>query len=208
MTKKYGGGEDGAEKLRQLLQNIPLSIADQADDPSPTCTTAATATAQTNDGIDMIGGGPGARCRACGREDFLPVRCPHAGCSIMLCGGDEGCFSRHVASCEFNNEAHNSDRLEQCVVCSAVVPAKKLEEHIASGCRLHQRKKLKKSPTCSKKKCKASLMVCSFECTDCGKKFCAEHRFPNQHKCSKTKSARVVGGDTLAQNSVLIDCCA
>jgi len=120
----------------------------------------------------------------CRQLDFLPVKCD--GCKSKFC----------VQHWTYEGHKCPSPRLQDvqvpvCPLCDKPVPSKPgsnpneaVSIHLDRDCG----KSRKRSPRCSKEKCKIRELI-KVDCNNCGLNFCLKHRHPQDHEC-KGRSTR------------------
>ncbi|KAG8917363.1 hypothetical protein FRC01_002502 [Tulasnella sp. 417] len=133
---------------------------------------------------------------ACSLVDFLPIKCQH--CTKPYCSDH---FKPDVHSCDKFDPAKHDRIAPACPFCqkpvafaAGVDPNIAMENHfetsctvVASGGLIGMRAKAGgagagASPRCARAKC-SKVLVAPIRCTACSQQFCAEHRFPSNHKC-------------------------
>lgn len=116
----------------------------------------------------------------CNDLDFLPFTCDK--CQKIFCR-----LHRQYANhrCAYREQAVNV--LPTCPICLQKIscgakenPDSVMDIHIRSGCKTNVLSNVKKDPRCGYPKCKKPSFI---ECKKCHFKFCAGHRFPDQHNC-------------------------
>ncbi|KAG8946837.1 hypothetical protein FRC04_011384 [Tulasnella sp. 424] len=134
---------------------------------------------------------------ACYLVDFLPIKCQH--CTKPFCSDH---FKPDVHSCEKFDPTKHDRIAPACPFCqkpvafaAGVDPNIAMEKHfettcevVAGGGLVGMKSKAggsgaSASPRCARAKCN-KVLVAPIRCTVCSQQFCAEHRFPVNHKCT------------------------
>ncbi|KAJ3841667.1 hypothetical protein F5878DRAFT_453082 [Lentinula raphanica] len=128
----------------------------------------------------------------CHLVDFLPFQCQH--CRESFCQ-DHYKVAEH--SCPKYDESKHNRIAPNCPLCHEPVairpgqdPNVRMEDHFAKECSVMTGHVAKKStPVCAQRKC-GKVLFAPIRCDKCRKSFCPSHRFPGDHACSSTQSAR------------------
>jgi predicted nucleic acid binding AN1-type Zn finger protein len=120
----------------------------------------------------------GEHCKAegCNMKDFLPFKCKF--CKMNFCL-DHRTFEAH--HCSANKEM-------QCVSISSSREETPQKQN-----------KARNNLRCDHSKCKAKDIV-HFDCRNCGRKFCLNHRSQMKHKCPSLERCQHSGRTGLARN--------
>ncbi|KIO33423.1 hypothetical protein M407DRAFT_241041 [Tulasnella calospora MUT 4182] len=134
---------------------------------------------------------------ACSLVDFLPIKCQH--CTKPFCSDH---FKPDVHSCEKFDPTKHDRIAPACPFCqkpvafaAGVDPNIAMENHFETSCAVvaggglvGMRSKAGggsgtgASPRCARAKCN-KVLITPIRCPACSQQFCAEHRFPVNHKC-------------------------
>eukprot|EP00045_Choanoeca_perplexa_P022239 m.8811 g.8811 ORF g.8811 m.8811 type:complete len:173 (-) comp9299_c0_seq1:82-600(-) len=125
----------------------------------------------------------------CRLHDFLPAIC--ARCKEVTC-------SDHASN--HNCAKAVIDRtLPTCPDCSkrlqlpaSMLPDQVLQRHLASRCRdyiAETPKAAKRKNRCESEGCKRKATL-GINCSHCQRKFCAHHRFPEDHACASQRQSK------------------
>ncbi|EDQ92298.1 uncharacterized protein MONBRDRAFT_3192, partial [Monosiga brevicollis MX1] len=118
----------------------------------------------------------------CTQLDFLAFRCHK--CNTTFCephyrAADHACLRQNF----------DDARSYKCPLCQqqlAVVrgedPNMTVERHLASNCQTGVARSAPQSKGCAVPKCRKKEFI-AVTCPDCKRKFCTQHRFPEDHAC-------------------------
>ncbi|KAI9292625.1 hypothetical protein K502DRAFT_70894 [Neoconidiobolus thromboides FSU 785] len=116
----------------------------------------------------------------CKKLDYLPTNCTY--CQKDYCE-DHSNPEKH--NCE-SNHIIKDVKVPVCPICNQPIPVKKGEipdtkvnEHINSGCKIKE----KKIEICNAKSCKTKITQVFHQCKSCQRKYCLNHRLPEEHEC-------------------------
>ncbi|KAG9017588.1 hypothetical protein FRB90_000630 [Tulasnella sp. 427] len=151
---------------------------------------------------------------ACSLVDFLPIKCQH--CTKPFCSDH---FKPDVHSCEKFDPTKHDRVAPACPFCqkpvafaAGVDPNVAMENHfetscevVAGGALIGMRSKTggagaSASPKCARAKCN-KVLVAPIRCTTCSQQFCAEHRFPTNHKCTTSSTTTSTPGSSSSRAS-------
>ena len=120
----------------------------------------------------------------CHQFDFLPSKCK--ACSKIFCNehikyDNHKCkeaykFNFQIPACPLCNKTIEFQRGRDLDIC--------LAEHMQS-CENQENtnKKIVNKNQCSVIRCKNKKSIIPFECNNCSKKYCLQHRIPEDHDC-------------------------
>lgn len=123
----------------------------------------------------------GAHCSvsSCKLRDFLPFACD--GCNLKYCISHR-CYRSH--NCK---KVPKGIQVITCPLCGTGIDIENEEEADSLwNMHYHSAKCIKKQVDifCANPNCKQKLNLCNtFECINCKKQVCLQHRFSDQHKC-------------------------
>ncbi|KAF8517417.1 hypothetical protein BU17DRAFT_49861 [Hysterangium stoloniferum] len=131
----------------------------------------------------------GQQCHSetCYMVDFLPFKCDH--CKESFCA-DHYKPGQHPCD-KFDASKH--DRVAPpCPLCGTPIaipleqdPNLRMEQHIENDCKVTTGRSARPGmPLCARGNCGKRLFA-PIKCNDCGKQFCAAHRFPSSHTCAR-----------------------
>ncbi|KAH7885211.1 hypothetical protein F5I97DRAFT_1830408 [Phlebopus sp. FC_14] len=137
---------------------------------------------------------------SCLLVDFLPFKCQH--CEQCFCGEH---FLVAAHKCPKYDESKHNRVAPNCPLCNIPVaippgedPNIRMERHISHECSVMTGKsgRTTSTPVCARGKC-GKVLFSPIVCDSCRKQYCAQHRFPKDHRCTSlaaptTSSQRIV----------------